>query len=410
MRQIYDIETDEWLRTITQDYEGTGIFPELHIQYGDIPLTDRWEQGDWQIQDSGFGWHLSMDIWGMLPGSAFDYQNAFLSIKAEFNGILVSALDAPVSIPEERPDYTTNILAGTPGVLVDKIPLGAPVEYGATGEVTPTWVIRDALYRVPYYDRGYIQIPEFDRPLVNRLLANGDGFEDAAYPKDILTAMQEITSCTYNDLPVRLGHTVGRDVGLGEGRPIVWHFDEEDDRQVLEEFQNPAPAAPDEQYTKVVCRDRFDDGTIRIWEEADVDYSRLRYPPPPGRILFVDFKSTDPDVTLTSATARDRVIEEVRVLERLLHFGSIVTSFNLFLEPGDVITISSTREDDMWRYRLLWRAVIEGIAHRFGGEETITTQIDYRAVLMSEERIAPTPIVLPGVTAQVVDYETLAVA
>lgn len=409
MRKIYDIETDEWLRAVIADNEGTGVFPDLNIQYGDINLSERWEQGDWQINDSGMGWHLSMDVWGRLPGSALDYQNAFLTITADFEGILVPALQAPVSIPEELPDNSTNILAGTPGVLADKIPLGQPVEYPNR---TPLWVIRDALYRIPYYDRGHIRIPDFDRPLVDRRLKNGDGFEDSAFPSNVLEAMKPLVSCAYNDTPVNLGHVVSRDVGSGEGQPVVWHFAEDDNRQMLEEFKNPAPAAPDEQYTKVVCRDRFEDGSIKIWEEADVDYSRLRYPPPPGRILFVDFKAseTDADEILTAEVARARAVQEAQAFERLLHFGSMVVSFNLFLEPGDVVTIASTREDDIGRYKLSWRAVIEGIMHRFGGSETIITEISYRAMLMQEERITHAPIILPNVSPQIVDYETLDVA
>lgn len=404
MRKIFDIATDQWLREVVSDYEGSGISPDLYIQYGDLQLTERWEQGDWQISDKATGWNLSMDIWGRLPGSAFDYQNANLAIVGEFAGALVKLLDAPVSTPKEMPDHTTNILAGTPGVLADKIPLREPVEYINR---SPKWVIRDALYRIPYYDKGHISIPEFELPIIDRRLINGDGFEDSAYPKDILTAMKDITKCVYNDTPINRGHTVSRDIATGEGQQVVWHFSESDDKQIAEEFENPEPAAPDEQYTKVVVRDRFDDGTIRIWEEAEVDYSLLRYPPPPGRILFVDYKATDPLDPLTAQTARARVVEEARSLRRLIHFGSLVVHFNFFIEPGDVITISSTREDDVGYFDLTWRCVVEGVAHRFGGSESILTEITYRAVLAQETRVAHLPLFLPGVSTQVADTESL---
>lgn len=405
MRVIYDIATDEWLREVISDYEAFGISPDLYMQYGDQPLTERWEQGDWQLKESGIGWNLSMDIWGHLPGPMMEYQNAFLKVVADFGGILVPALDAPVSTPEEKPDYSTHILAGTPGVLADKMPLREPVEYIGR---TPEWVIRDALYRIPYYDRGYLSIPPFDRPLIDRRLQEGDGFEDSAFPKNILDAMKDVLKCTYNDTPTNLGHTVGRDLGTGEGRPVVWTYSHDDDKQILEEFVNPAPASPDEQYTMVVCRDRFEDGSIRIWEQAEVDYSRLRYPPPPGRIMFVDFNATDDEGTLTAETARKRAVLEANALQRLIHYGSMTTSFNLFLEPTDVITLTSEREDDTGHYSLTWRAIIEGITHKFGGSETLTTQIDYRAVLMQEARIVEPKIFLPGVTAQVADTESIA--
>jgi hypothetical protein len=408
MRVIYHEETDARIREYVQDYDASGIFVDTLLQYGSLPLSERMQGGDLQLTKSGIGWHLKTNVWGYLPGGPKAFQNAPLTLTADFGGDLVRLLDAPVTMPTPMKDHSTDILAGTPGVLLDKLPLRNPVPYIGR---TPKYVIRDALHRVPYYDRGSIEIPEFLTPLIDRRSENGEAFADDAFPKNILDAVAEVTGCVYNDRATNYGHRVSPDIATGEGEPIRWIYDEDDDRQVVD-FQEPAPAAPDEQFTSVVVRDRFENGSIRIWEEAPIDYSNYRYPPPAGRIMFVDFNGTDELDTLTANEAYRRAFAEARALTKMLHFGQIEVLFNPFLEPVDVIQLENTREDPDGLFRCSWRAVIEDVMHHqlASGTEMIKTQLNYRAVLVDEIRLPDPPIRLPGVTAQVVDYASLEVA
>lgn len=404
MRLIYNREMHEHLLEIVSDYEGHNASTDLMLDVGDVELSDRLEDGDWQVSKDSPAWTLAPNVSGVLPSQL---QNAPVKLRVNIAGIFLDVFDGLATDPEPHDDYSSSLLAGTPGTLLDKIPLGAPVEYK---DKTPEWVIRDALHRIRQYDRGKITIPNFERPVINKLLREGDGFEDNQHPRDILDSVSEILGCSYYDKPIGNGHKCYRDVGTGEGETITWSYDADDDKQVYA-WSNPSPALPEQQYTSVVVRERRDDGTLAFWEEVPVFYTNLKYPPPQGQILFVDFDTaTDPEgdplYNLARADAHRRAVKEARTLSRMIHYGSFDVAFNPFLEPVDVLTLESTREDDTGFYRTIFRAVIEDLMHPFSASSIYTT-IGYRAAIVKEVRLPDPPIVLPGITPHVVSFAGL---
>jgi hypothetical protein len=219
-----------------------------------------------------------------------------------------------------------------------------------------------------------------------------------------------MVSFSYNDLPFGSGHRMRPSVGTGEGLPVSWAYDATDDKELVERWVEPAPVGPDEQPTKVVAREYFDDGTIKIWEEAGVFHYGDEYPPLAGMIAFLDF-TTDADldageIALTQADASRMVRQEARNYARLQHEGSSVVSFNPYLWPDDVVTFLSHYEDDRGFFSRNWRAVIEGVSHTYS-PPSLVTALDYRCFLLEETRLPDPPITLPGVTAKVLRHGDL---
>lgn len=407
MRLIGNQETHEWMVGIIKDYQSFGSYVGLSMSYGTYDVTDWLLSANWGAGGDSFGWDLSAEVWGNLDPGA---RNAPIRLVANFNGYLYPVFEGQTSWPTVTGENTTEVLAGTPGTMNDKLVLGEPVEYM---ERTPQWVYRDALRRNPLYDFGRISVPRFDSPLVTRLLANGDAFADADTIASILSAMDDITGASGYDDAVGRGFRVLLDVGTGEGSPVAWNYDASDEREILEHWAEPTPESPDQQYREVVVRDRFEDGSIRVLERVAVDYSKWAYPPLAGQVLFIDWAGTNEDDPLleedvTAEAAYRRAAEEASALSNFVHTGSATVAFNPLLEPLDVVSFESKYEDDSGFYRRVWRSVLDSIAHT-ADEETLETELDFRCVLVEEARLADPPIVLPGVSPAVVRFQDVAV-
>lgn len=400
-RTLYHPETDSEVKEIVKNYSASEVAPQPLLRVGKRDYTERLDSINIKVGGS-VAWDLSAVLFGNLDPKGI--RNAPVHLSFDFGGAVVPFFEGRGAWPIPGDDFTTNILAITPGGWLDKIPLGAPVGYTNR---TPAWVLRDAITRVPYYNRGRIRIPTYTTPLITR--EDDEVFEDAAFPKDIITAIQEIINFTTFDTPIGLGHVIQNDVGTGQGHAIAWTYDADDDREVLEQWASPQPVAPDEQFTSVVARERFEDGAIKIWEEAKVSYYGEHYPPPPGLIFFVDFSSTPEDPTAIALTSRDAhllVVEEARNLMQLQHEGTATVAFNPFLLPDDVFSFTKAYEDDTGYYQRSWRGVVEGLSHDWA-EETRSTTIEYRAYLMAQTRLVDPPLRLPGVVPYIVENETV---
>lgn len=407
MRIIAKQEIHEWMVDVIKDYEAYGFAVGLAMSYGPYDVTDRLLNANWSAGGDSFGWDLSAEVWGNLDPEA---RNAPIRLVANFAGYLYPVFEGQISWPTVTGDYSTEVLAGTPGIMNDKLTLGEPVEY--LGQ-TPQWVYRDALRRNPLYDFGRLLIPRFDAPVVDRLFKNGDAFADADTIASILTAMDDITGASGFDDAVGRGHKILLDVGTGESSPVVWNYDASDEREILERWVEPTPESPDLQYREVVVRDRFEDGTIRVLERVAVDYSKWFYPPLAGQILFIDWAGTqekDPllQEDVTAEAAYRRAAEEAKALSNFIHTGSATVAFNPLLEPLDVVIFESKYEDDSGVYRRVWRSVIDSINHT-ADEATLETELGFRCVLIEEARLASPPIILPGESPAVVRFGDIAV-
>lgn len=403
IRQIYNQDVHDHLKEIVADYEGHDASTELILTAGDVDLSDDLEDGDWSISEDAMAWTLNANVTGEL--STYDYLNAPFRMRVNIAGHIIDAFEGKLFFPEAHEDFSSSIIAGTPGTYLDKIPLRTPVGYEAK---SPEFVIRDALYRIRGYDKAKITIPRFGQPLITKLLREGDGFEDNQFPKDILSSVSEIVGCAYYDEPIMRGHTCYKDVGTGSGQQIAWTYDAADDKQVYA-WSPPTAASPAEQFTSVVVRERRDDGSLRFWSEYPVFYGNLRYAPEQGQTAFIDFDTTDenavrdPGDAKIKAEAQRRAKKEADDLGRMVHFGAFDVAFNPFLKPMNVLTLESVREDNRGRFRLNWRAVVTDLSHPFD-KSSIYTTIGHRAVITSEVRLPDPPIVLSGVSPQIVDF------
>lgn len=388
-------EQHERLLGIMADYEAAGVAVEVQVYLGDLDLTDVLETGDISIDASSSpAWTFSGTVAGRLN---LAYRNAPLRVVADVGGVKIDLLHARASLPIQGAEYTTDVIAGSPGMFLDKATLDSRVIYNNR---TPQYVIRDAVTRIPYYDRGRILIPEWNNPLINRGLsgagsgvgaqqstASAEAFEDEAHPMDILTSVAEEIDIVFFDTALA-GFKAIKNPGVGEGLPVAWGY-EVGTREVVDTFSEPTFSTPDEQVSRVVVRDKYEDGTYRIYEEWPVHYRNLLYPPAAVSTMYLSVS----DVTTEAfKKARQLAFKTANTLGNGLFSGSISVAFNPLLEPFDLIVIKEEHEDDTGRYRRQWQALVEGITHRFGAG--VTTELSYTATLLDTERIEARPIII----------------
>jgi hypothetical protein len=400
-RRFHDPETDAWLRETVKDYARAGVGVNWLLQVGPEDMTEGFDTANIKITKDAPAWDLSTNVMTNLDLRSI--RRAPVRVRADFDGTLVDVFQGREDgLARHENDYSTSFLASTPGSWLSKIALHAPVEYDRR---SPRWVLRDALYRSPYYDRGNVHIAPFDTPQITRM--DDTRFEDDAYPSDIIEAVREMVSFSHKDTPTRWGHRLREDVGTGAGQPITWVYDAHDDREMVERWVEPAPVSPEDQPTVVIAREYYDNGDRKIWQEAGVFNYGDKYPSPTIP-KFLDFASNtnDPEeIELTAADAYRMAVEEARVYRQLEHTNSSVVSFNPYLWPDDVITFTSRAEiTNRGFYQRSWRAVINGLAHDYQAPKLVTN-LDYRCYLVAEARLPDPPIRLPGVTAAVLDFE-----
>jgi hypothetical protein len=401
-RVIYNPETEAQIREWVKDYARSGIAPQPLLQIGTTDYTQRLDGANWQVQSGSPAWDLSASLTGNIPAARA--RNAPCTLAFDFGGIKVDMFHGRGSWPQPDQDNVTTVLAVTPGGWLDKLPLGTAVTYINR---TPQWVLRDALTRVAYYNRGMIFIPAFNNPLITRQV--DDAFEDAAHPIDIIQAVAGMLNISYYDTPVNFGHVVRLDVGTGDGENVAWAYNAQDDKEVLEKWVEPTPVSPDEQVTEVVVREYFENGTLKVWEKAAVPYFGLDYPPLSGQIQFIDFVSSPDDpiqLPKTQADAHAQAVKEARKYIYLEHTTTQKVAFNPFHLPNDVLTWSSEYEDDTGFYARQWRTVVQGVEHDYA-ETELATMLDLSCYLLSEDRLPDPPIRLSGILENVVLFDTV---
>lgn len=383
-------EAHEELLEIIEDYGAADVAVEVQAYLGDLDLTDELESGDLGIDaGSAAAWTINASVEGRID---VDYRSAPLRVVVDIGGIEMDVMRGRASLPIQNDDFSTNLVAGTPGIFLDKATLDSQVTYNNR---TPEYVIRDAVYRIPYYDRGRVRIPAFGTPLISRGIGgtgvNQSGqvnaFTDEQHPIDILSSIQEEVDFVYFDTAMG-GFQVLPNPGVGEGTPLAWSY-EVDSAEVLDTFHEPTFATPDEQFTRVVVRDRYESGAYRVYQEWPVSYANLFYPPAATSTLYLNFTDATPGAY---QEARQLAFDTARRLGSGLFNGSITVAFNPFLEPYDMISIFDEHEDTTGKYRRHWQCVIDGINHRFG--EGVSSELSFSATLVRTERIDDTQIIV----------------
>ena len=404
MRRHKDPDKHEELVSYIKDYEGYDVLVDLEMYLKDRPVDDKIDGGSYGIDSGGPAWFFSGNMEGRIP--SYKYRNAPFKIVVDVGGVRMAGLNARGSMPVGRPDWSTDLLAATPGSLLSSTTLD---EYVTYNNVSPEAAIRDALYRTPGYRKGQISVAEFGRPLISRGMGGEfSGFEDEDNPQSILDSVAEEVDVTYHD-NVLGGHDARAKRGLGQGREVAWHY-EAGSGEVLEEFEEPTSVLPEEQIWRVVARDRLPDpdatngtgpgGRYRIWQEREVDYSLLEHPPARATTQYIAVTDTSGEA---AENARLLCIDAARSLSlgRGKYNGNIVVAFNHLLEPTDVVTVGEQHEDETGFYRRVWRCSIEAINHIFD-PASMQTELAFSAVLALQERMADPPIVLRGLSIGVV--------
>lgn len=390
-------EAHEELLEIIEDYEASDVAVEVQVYLGDLDISDELESGDISIDaGSAAAWTFNGTITDRID---VDYRNAPLRVVVDIGGIEMDILRGRASLPIQNDDFSTSLVAGTPGIFLDKVTLDKQVTYN---NATPQFVIRDAVTRIPYYDRGRIRIPNFDTPLISRGIGGtgaaqggaSDAFTDEQHPVDIISSVAEEIDFVYFDTALG-GFVAIPNPGVGEGAPLAWSY-EVGTAEVLDTFTEPTFATPDEQFTKVTVRDKYEDGRYRIKQSWPVSYASLLYPPAATATMYLPFTDTDPEAW---QAARQLAFDTAAKLSKGLFNGQITVAFNPFLEPYDVISIYDEHEDSSGKYRRQWQCVIEGISHVFGAG--ISTALSFSATLIRTERIDDTSILPDPLSAGV---------
>jgi hypothetical protein len=384
-RLYYEEQHDELVAFLkSPEYRSVGL--DFRFYMGDVDLSDALGDGDYGVSASDVAWSLSTTIPRRLPKRL---RGAPVTLICDIAGASVTVFKGTLSVPVPATDeYSTDLLAATPGAMLDKVALGVNTEYPGR---SPEAVIRDALYHVAYYDRSKLLIPEFNTPTLDFIEALGTGFADEATPKSVIDSVLDIIDAWHYDTGYDAGTRVFRNPGTGEGLDVAWQYDT-DSHEVFQ-WTEPTWDNPDEQYAKVVVRRYNEEGDLALWTEAPINYGELDYPPLANQILFISWDETQG----TDSEARQRSVNTARSLARGSFSNSPVVAYNPLLEPGDVLTFLSEYEDDTGLYRRVWRSVVAGLSAPFG--EGVSTQLDTTDALVLEERLPDPPILLSGVTA-----------
>lgn len=386
MRTLPDKRNHDALVEIIHDYEAANALVEMFLFIDGRDLSVYLESGDVTGGGDGVAWSMGATLSTRLEN---DLENSPVRLHSVIGGIPVPIFRG-VMPTYDSPDegHETDIIAATPGHLLDKISLGEHTEYVG---MTPHSVMQDALFRVPLYNRGGVRIAMFNKPIINRI--GSDGFEDAQTAGDVLSDVMGLLDILAYDDPVHYGCRVFRNPGAaGEGAGIAWAYDAQG--REVRSWTRPRFASPDEQYRKVVVRDLLDDGTRRVWAERDVNHARLKHQPFAGQIFWVDWVAPEDG---SDAEATQAAADMARKLAGGVYGGSTEVAFNPLLEPGDLVVFRDIDEDESGRYQRTWRARLNSVSSTFS--DTLSTALDYEATLVKEERLPDPPIRLIGASA-----------
>lgn len=410
MRKLYREAQQERLLAILEDFGRYDASLHLVLRIAGVDYSDELESGEVGSAAD----HPAISLSATLAARpSQDLMNAPIYLAADIDGIIVPLLYATRSMPEPTTDntYATDLLAASPGALLDKVAVKPNNTLKNVTEYigwTPERVIQDALFRcggVGGYDRGRIRIAQFGSPLIYRVAKDKDNsqsaqeipaaFEIGTRCKAILDSIKPEVNCLYRDTP-DAGHECVPDPGIGQGVESVRNY-EVMGGEVLH-WNPPVPAAPDEQPSEVIVYARGEDGQYVIGPITEpVYWGNIPYPPHADQTIYINMS----DQSLMNVTnARQLAVDTARAYGRGgVYKAEVEVSFNPLLQKGDVLTFYEDYRDDTGLYRRAWRSVIEAYKHPFG--EGISTVLSCRMYLASKQRLRDPLAPLEGYSAAV---------
>ena len=389
MRVLYNREEQDKLVSFLKstEYQAEGV--EFRFYVGPRDFSDVLETGDYKVGGDSPAWSLSTNL-PLRLGKRL--RGAPVRLFADLSNMSMMVFYGKLSLPVPSPDtYSTDLLAATPGALLDKVKLEEDVEYPGR---TPRAVLQDAFQRVGSYDRSRIFIPRFEKPILDFTQAAQTGFKSSDSAKTVIDAVNNALTISYYDTSYDAGVDVSTALGTGEGIEIDWKYQIEG-HEVFS-FPEPKFATPDEQYSRVVVEARNDDGSIRLSVDAEVDNSDLEYPPLENQTMYIPWEGVDG----SDEDARQLATDTARSLK----FGSWtvdpIVAYNPLLKPGRPVTFAGEHEDDEGMWWRVWRCLVTGIGSPFGSG--VASQLATRAVLVQNDRMPDPPIILGGISPGVV--------
>ena len=380
----YQEDFDYLVETI-KDYPGSGTGPDWNLVIGNDDYSDIFDKGDIKIGGDSPAWLLTANLPTKIRRSL---ERAPVRFETVIGPYTIPILEGRMlsRVPSTSDDYSTDLIFGTPGSFLDKVKLKEPLSYSGR---TPHAVLRDAIFRVRDYNRSMVQIPNFTSPLL--YFTGENAFADEDTPKTIMDAVLEKLKFVQYDTMANYGTRILLDPAAGEGYPYVWEYDAQGPE--VFRWNEPAWASPDEQYTSVIVRDRYEDGTLRILYEAPVNYAGFEYAPTADQPLFIPWEA----VEASAIDARTLAIQTAESLSRGGYRAEYEVAYNPLLEPADVLIAYEEYEDQTGKYERVWRQIVEALTHTID-ESGARTAIGYRSYILSEERLPDPAIRLPGVT------------
>lgn len=386
MRSFTYEEDFDYLVEIIKDYPGSGLGPDFNLIIGEHDdYSMIFDRGEHKIGGDSPAWLLTTNLPVKIRRSL---ERAPVRLETVIGNITMPIMEGRMlsRVPSTSDDTSTDLIFGTPGSFLDKVKLRVPTSYSGR---TPRAVLRDAIYRVRDYNRSRVEIPNFTSPLL--YFTGEDQFVDEDSPKTILDAVAERLRFTQWDTMSDYGTRIMLDPGAGEGYPYAWEYDAQGPE--VFRWNEPAWATPDEQYTSVIVRDRYEDGTLRILYEAPVSYAAFEYEPTADQPMYISWEA----VGTTDADARTVAVQTAEALSRGGYRSEYEVAYNPLLEPFDVLIAHEEYEDQTGLYKRVWRQIVESLTNSID-DQGVKTKIGYRSYILSEERMPDPPIILPGIS------------
>ena len=361
------------------DWEASDLAPMLLLFVGEEDLSERLESGQYG-QDLA---PITLDgtLSGVLP---LRLEGGPVRVEVEVGGVLVPGLRGFVSIPEEGDDRaSTRQLASSAGALLSRVKLRQVVEYPGN---TPEYVVRDALYRLPY-ERGLVYVESVGTPILNFVLDGG--FTEEQSPQDILSRVEEQAPYSFRDTAYG-GHVAEVSLGLGRAPEPFFVYDSSE----LLAWKRPARAM--EQYAYVEVFRKNPDGSDAYRQTAEVDYPGVDYPPFAGLTLSVPFDDETGD---GPRRAQQHANDLALAHGRGLYSSDPTLPYMPLLERNDAFGVRDVSEDDDGFWERVWLHRVDKFQHPFS--RGLETKTSCQATVRDEQRVKAPTLVLaafsPGV-------------
>lgn len=350
--------------------------PVLTLEVGGEDFSGSLKDGI--IRHDGISISLESTLVGPFPRK-LEGADAKLAIVIE--DVEVPLLTGFYSLPQSQDDQkTTSFSAVSAGAMASRFPLDETVIYPG---VSPTFMARDALRRLPYAAGG-VRVKQVDSPLQYFAIGAPDGpFTPDQKVSDILSKVTEQAFFIFRDDAFG-GHEAFVSQGLAQLPETVAEYAAED----LIFWKSPTLAL--DQYSQVVVFQLNADGSDAFDPaRADVVYIGHDSPPPAGAKYRVPLADTSTDAP---ARAQQKAYDQAKAFARGLYTNQPILIFHPLYQRTDSFTVNEKKDEEsggIWER--LWMHYIDTLEHDwdrgFATKPTCT-------VTLLEEQLVKSPVLI----------------